>query len=137
MLKRMSITLVLALLIVSVLAACGGGAPAPVTVSQLPLFTGATESTNEVLTGALAAMTEAVKGQNKVTVKSVEGKTYDLPADTTFDALVAFYKPALEKTGWEVADMSAPALAFTRGKQALTLLHADGIGLVVLLSEIQ
>jgi hypothetical protein len=137
MFKRISLAMVLALLMISVLTACGGGAPAPVTVSQLPLFAGATESTNEALTGALAAMTEAVKGQNKVTVKSVEGKTYDLPAGTTFDALVAFYKPALEKAGWEVAEVSAPAFAFTRGKQALTLLHADGIGLVVLLSEIQ
>jgi hypothetical protein len=106
-------------------------------MSQLPLFTGAAESSDEVLTSALTAMTEAVKGQTTVTIKSVEGKTYDLPAGTTFDALAAFYKPALEKAGWEMAEMSAPALAFTRGKQALTLLHADGIGLVVLLSEIQ
>ena len=43
MFKRMSLSLVLALLIVSVLTACGGGAPTPVTYSQLPLFTGATE----------------------------------------------------------------------------------------------
>ena len=62
MFKRMSMAMVLTLLIVSVLTACGGGAPAPVTYSQLPLFTGATETTNAALvslTGRAARSTQS------------------------------------------------------------------------------
>ena len=56
MFKRMSIMVVLALLIGSLLAACGAPAPAPVTLSSLPVFAGAAESANEVLTTAVRAV---------------------------------------------------------------------------------
>ena len=69
--KRMSITLVLALLIGSVLTACGGGAPALVTYGQLPVFTGATESTNETLNTMLGGLLTQLKADS--TIKTTEG----------------------------------------------------------------
>ena len=135
MFKRMSLTLVLVLLTGSVLTACGG-APAPVTFGSLPVFTGATESTNEVLVAGLGTMNDAMKAEP--TVQSVEGKAYDLPAGTTFDTLIAFYKPALEKAGWTVAVSSTPNLAFTRGKQGLNVGYIEAVGgLLVVLSNIK
>lgn len=67
--KRMSLTLVLVLLMGSVLTACGGGAAAPVTYSQLPLFTGATESTHETLNTMLGGLLTQLKADS--TIKNV------------------------------------------------------------------
>lgn len=135
MFKRMSLTLVLVLLMGSVLTACGGGAPAPVTFSSLPVFTGATESTNEALNGVMATQLEKAKSDS--TIKNVEGKVYDLPADTTWDAVSSFYKTALEKAGWTVAQSSDNVLAFARGTQAFVINYAAGPVLIVVLTEVK
>jgi len=71
--KRMSIILVLVLLVSSVLTACGG--PAPVSFNSLPVFTGAVESTNELLTATLPTAVDAAKAVSQ----SAEGKAYDAP----------------------------------------------------------
>lgn len=131
--KRMSITLVLALLIGSVLTACGGGAPAPATYSQLPLFTGATESTNEALNSALSGLLEQLKADS--TIKSSEGNAYDVPAGTTWDTVKSFYSTALEKAGWTLAKSTDANLGYARGNQAVNVMYAEGVGLVVVLSE--
>ena len=133
MFKRMSITLVLALLIGSLLAACGGGAPAPVTFSSLPVFTDASESTNELLVGILGPMLDAMKAESSI--KTVEGKAYDVPEGTTWDAVNAFYKPALEKGGWAAAEAGADNAAFTRGSQTFVIKYHDGAGLITVLAE--
>ena len=133
MFKRMSITLVLALLIVSVLAACGGGAPAPVTYSQLPLFTGATESTNSALTTSLGGLLDQLKADS--TVKSTEGKAYDVPAGTTWDAVKSFYSAALEKAGWTQVKATDANLGYARGNQAVNVMYVEGVDLVVVLTE--
>ena len=135
MFKRMSLTLVLVLVMSSVLTACGG-TPAPVTLSSLPVFTGATEATSEAMVAGLGAMNDATKADG--TIQAFESKAYDLPAGTTFDALVAFYKPALEKAGWTLAISSAPNLAFARGKQALNFGYVEVVsGILVLLSTVK
>ena len=133
MFKRMSITLVLALLIVSVLAACGGGAPAPVTYSQLPLFTGATESTNAQLVGMVGSLLDQLKADS--TIKSTEGKAYDVPAGTTWDAIKSFYSAALEKAGWTQVKATDANLGYARGNQAVNVMYVEGVGLVVVLTE--
>lgn len=132
--NRLSITLVLVLLIGSVLTACGGGAPAPVTFGQLPVFTGATESTNEVLTGALARGLEASKADS--TIAKADGKAYDWPTGATGDAISSFYKTELEKAGWTVAQSGNPQI-LSRGKQGLTIIQIDGIGIIVILYEMK
>jgi hypothetical protein len=133
MFKRMSMAVVLALLLVSVLTACGGGAPAPVTYSQLPLFAGATETTNAALTTSLGGLLDQLKADS--TIKSTEGKAYDVPAGTTWDAVKSFYSTALEKAGWTQAKATDANLGYARGNQAVNVMYVDGVGLVVVLTE--
>jgi hypothetical protein len=131
--KRMSFILVLVLLMGSVLTACGGGAPAPITYNQLPLFTGATESTNAMLVSSLGGLLDQLKADS--TIKSTEGKAYDVPAGTTWDAVKSFYSAALEKAGWTLAKSTDANLGYARGNQAVNVLYVDGVGLVVVLTE--
>ncbi len=132
MFKRISLSLMVALLIVSVLTACGG-APPPVTYSQLPLFTGATESTNEQLIGMVEALLLQVRAET--TIKSTEGKAYDVPEGTSWDAVKSFYSAALEKAGWVQAKVTDSNLGYARGNQAVNVMYVEGAGLVVVLSE--
>jgi len=133
MIKRMSSTLVVALLIVSVLAACGGSAPAPVTYSQLPLFTGATETANAALTTSLGGLLDQLKADS--TIKSTEGKAFDVPAGTSWDAVKSFYSAALEKAGWTRVKATDSNLGYARGNQAVNVMYVEGVGLVVVLTE--
>ena len=133
MFKRISLAMVLALLMVSVLTACGGGAPAPVTYSQLPLFTGATETTNAALTTSLGGLLDQLKADS--TIKSTEGKAYDVPAGTTWDAVKSFYSAALEKAGWTQVKATDSNLGYARGNQAVNVMYVEGVGLVVVLTE--
>lgn len=133
MFKRMSMAMVLTLLIVSVLTACGGGAPASVTYGQLPLFTGATESTNTQLVSSLGGLLDQLKADS--TIKSSEGKAYDVPAGTTWDAVKSFYSAALEKAGWTQVKATDSNLGYARGNQAVNVMYVEGVGLVVVLTE--
>ncbi len=131
--KRLSLTLAFVVLIGSLLAACGGGAPSPVAFNQLPVFTGATETTNATLNDAMTAQLDKTKAAGQV--KNVEGKVYDVPADTTWDAVSSFYKTALDKGGWSVAQTQDNLLAFSRGKQAFVINYAPGPVVIVVLTE--
>ncbi len=131
--KRIGIILGFVLLLSSMLTACGGGAPALVTYGQLPLFTGATESTNEALNSMLGGLLTQLKADS--TIKNVEGKVYDVPAGTTWDAVKSFYGPALEKAGWTLAKSTDANLGYARGNQAVNVMYVEGTGLVVVLSE--
>jgi len=133
MLKRLSITLVFVMLIGSLLTACGGGAPAPITFSQVPVFTGASESTNELLVAVLGPMVDAMKAESSI--KNVEGKAYDVPEGTTWDTVSSFYKTALEKNSWTSAQSGADNAAWTRGTQTVVIKYQDGVGLIVVLAE--
>ena len=132
--KRISITLIALLLVSSVLTACGG-VPAPVTLSSLPVFTGATDTANAALSAGLSAALDEMKTQP--TIGGVEGKAYDLPEGTTFDAVAAFYKGALEKGGWTTVMSTSPSLGYTRGKQGLNITFLEGVGMMVMLSNIK
>ncbi len=131
--KRMGIILVMVLLLSSLLTACGSGAPALVTYSQLPLFSGATESTNEALNNMLGGLLTQLKADS--TIKNVEGKVYDVPSGTTWDTVKSFYSPALEKAGWTLAKSTDSNLGYARGNQAVNVMYVEGVGLVVVLSE--
>lgn len=133
MLKRILFVTVAVLAVA--LAACGGGGAEqqPVTFSQLPVFTGATESTNETLGALLGPMVDGLKGDSAI--KSAEGKAYDVPAGTTWDAIKSFYSGALEKNGWTATESADNVQAWSRDKQVLVMRYADGVGLIVVLSE--
>ena len=133
MLKQILFVVVAALTVA--LVACGGGGGAeeqPVTFGQLPMFSGATESTNEMLVGLLNPMMEGLKAESSIA--SVEGKAYDVPAGTTWDAIKTSYSSALEKNGWTATESGDGVQAWSRGKQVLVLKYADGVGLIVVLS---
>jgi len=124
--KRISIMLVGLLLLSSVLTACGGASP--VTFSSLPVFTGATESTNELAAPVLTAAVDALKAVSQ----SAEGKLYELPAGTTFDAIMAFYKPVLEKGGWAVKGAATgPEVVFLRSTQSINLVYIEALNSLI------
>jgi hypothetical protein len=131
MFKRMSITLMLALLIGSLLAACGAPAPAPVTLSSLPVFAGATESADENLAAFLGGAVDTMNGVGK----NVAGKAYAAPEGATWDAIKSFYTTELAKTGWKTGDGSADGQAFERGNQIFLVRFAEGAGYIVVLAE--
>lgn len=133
MFKRMSLAVVLVLLIGSVLTACGGSAPAPVTFNQLPVFSGATESTNTALVAAAAAIADAMKAD----VKSIESKAYDVPADATWAAIKSFYSTALEKDGWTASQSGTDTQSWSRGTQGIVLKFTGSGGLIVALFEVK
>jgi hypothetical protein len=130
MFKRMSITLMLALLIGSLLAACGAPAPAPVTLSSLPVFAGATESADENLAAFLGGAVDTMNASGK----NVAGKAYAAP-EATWDAIKSFYTTELTKTGWKAGDGSADGQAFERGNQIFLVRFAEGAGYIVVLAE--
>ncbi len=130
--KRLILVLIVMSLLGSLLAACGG-APASVAFSALPVFTGATVTTNATLLEAITTQVEKAKAGGQV--KNVEGQVYDVPADTTWDAVSSFYKTELEKAGWTVAQTGENLLAFSRGKQAFVLNFAVGPVLITVLTE--
>jgi hypothetical protein len=131
MFKHMSITLMLALLIGSLLAACGASAPAPVTLSSLPVFAGATESADENLAAFLGGAVDTMNASGK----NVAGKAYAAPEGATWDAIKSFYTTELAKTGWKAGDGSADGQAFERGNQAFLVRFAEGVGYIVVLAE--
>ena len=136
--KRIILTLMSVLLVGSLVAACGG-APAPVAFSSMPVFTDATESTNAALNDILTTQIE--KGRASGQVKSIDGKMYDVPADTTWEAVTSFYKTELEKTGWTAGQPLTPQLGqevlpFSRGKQAFVVSYlTDFPALFVVMTE--
>jgi len=128
--KRMTLTLVLALLIGSLLTACGGSDPAPVTLGSLPVFTGATESADENLAAFLGGAVDTMKGAGK----NVEGKAYAAPEGATWDAIKGFYTTELGKGGWKAGDATADAQTYERGSQMLIVRFAEGAGFIVVLA---
>jgi hypothetical protein len=63
----------------------------------------------------------------------VEGKVYDVPAGTTWDAVSSFYKSTLEKNGWTQGMAQENALVFVREKQSFTVNYIDAIPALVLI----
>lgn len=101
--------LLLALLI-SALAACGGGAPA--TMNDIPTLPGAT-ALDPNITKTLAqnmqqdaAMRQAVGAGGKI-----EQKGYSVPKDTQWDAVKSFYAEKLKGAGWETNSMVSNIMA--------------------------
>ena len=134
--KRISMWVAVAVLVGVILAGCAS-APAPVTLSQLPTYSGATKSTN----AAVADMgNQMADGVSKLTVsgysvKSVEHLEFSLPADATADQVTGFFNTELAKDQWasdpQLAGSTGPVTykGWTRGSQAAYAYHvADASG---------
>ncbi len=131
MLKRISLSLMVVVLIGSVLTAwrrrTGAG-----NLSQLPLFTGATESTNALLIGMLEGLRLQVK--TDTTIKSTEGKAYDVPEGTFGTRLNPSTAPRWRRPAGQ-AKVTDSNLGYARGNQAVNVIYVEGVGLVVVLTE--
>ena len=77
----------------------------------------------------------AASAEPRPPIKSTEGKAYDVPDGTSWDAVKSFYSAALEKAGWVQAKVTDSNLGYARGNQAVNVMYVDGAGLVVVLSE--
>ncbi len=132
--KKNLSTLFVVLLSLSLLLSACGSAPEPIAFSKLPVFTDASESADPALAAGLTSMLDGMKADSAT--KSSEGKAYDLPEGTTFDAIKSFYSAAMEKDGWSVSSESTAATqVLTREKQIVLVNYLDGIGLIVILYE--
>ena len=118
MIKRILLALVFILSLS--LAAC---APTPVTISQLPIFTGATESTNADFQTAMGPAIDTLK-----TSGTVDFKIYDLPAGTKFDAVKSFFTTSLKTDGWTDSKNDDKSLSLTRGSQGVVIFDLNGTG---------
>jgi hypothetical protein len=130
------------------LAACGG-APAPVSVADLPTYAGASQL--QPGNSPIATTLKNNEQQAAATGQKIEQKAFSLPKDATWDKLIAFYGNELKAKGWKEGaaagglgsgmanDMVKNALnqanaandgfktaIFTRGKQTLTLMRMAG-----------
>ena len=132
MLKRILFVMLMVLVLSVALTACGdsGPAAAPMTLSSLPVFSGAKESTNPAMVAAAATISDAMKAD----VKSIEAKAFDLPADAKWDAIKSFYSTALEKDGWTAGQSGADVQAWQRGTQGI-ILKSGGTYIIVALFE--
>jgi len=117
--KRILFVMLMVLVLSVALTACGGdSAPAaPVTFSQLPVFSGANVSTDSAMLAVAATINDAMKPQ----VKSIETKAYGVPAGTTWDAVKSFYSAALQKDGWTAGEGGADSASWSRGTQGIVL----------------
>ena len=143
-LKLVAVALVSAVL----LAACGS-APAPVTMADLPTYSGATEL--QPGNSPIATTLKNNEQQAAAMGQKIEQKAFTLPKDATWDKLIAFYGEQLKAKGWKEGvaaggvgsgmanDIMKNALAqanagndmfktaiFTRGKQTLTVMRMSG-----------
>jgi hypothetical protein len=130
------------------LAACGG-APAPVSIADLPAYAGAKEL--QPGNSPIATTLQNNEQQAAASGQKIEQKAFSLPKDATWDKLIAFYSEQLKAGGWTEGaaagglgsgmanDMVKNALSqanagndlfktamFTRGKQTLTVMRLSG-----------
>lgn len=130
MLKR--ILFVMVLVLSMALTACGS-APAPVTFSSLPVFTGATISTNDQLVASVKTMNDAMSAS----ASAIETRPYEAPAGSTWDAIGAFYSAALEKDGWTAGQATADGKGWSRGSQGIAVRSAGDVYFLVSLFTVK
>ena len=142
--KLVAVTVISAIL----LTACGSG-PAPVSIADIPSYTGAKEL--QPGNSPIATTLKNNEQQAAAMGQKIEQKAFSLPKDATWDKLIAFYNEQLKAKGWKEGaaagglgssmanDLVKNALSqanagndlfktaiFTRGKQTLTVMRLAG-----------
>ena len=139
--KNRTMLLVFALLAVSAIAmtACGGSAQ-PVTLNDIPAYTGAKEfKPGESAIGDTLAknmQTNSALTQAAGTGGKLEQKGFSLPDGTTWDLVQKFYDDKLKAAGWNTNSTAANVLAvvnqqndafqmvnYLRGNQNLSIIR--------------
>ncbi len=138
--KNRTMLFVFALLAISAVAmtACGGSKP--LTLSDIPAYTGAKEfKPGESAIGDTLAknmQTNAALTKSIGTGGTLEQKGFSLPQDATWDAVQKFYDTNLKSAGWGTDSTTASILAavnqsndafqtttYTRGNQTLAIIR--------------
>ncbi|MGB8643666.1 MAG: hypothetical protein WCF84_00380 [Anaerolineae bacterium] len=124
--------LVLALVLMAALAACSSP-PAPVALSTLPVYAGATATTDANYLKMQDAVTAAFQaGASGQKFGNVETKVYTLPQATKWDDVKKFYDTELAKTGWA----GDPKMTFSQGSvQGVGYLRGQQLFLSYLLAD--
>lgn len=112
-------------LLLTLLAACGGGGSTPVTLNDIPVFNNAQmlEPGKNPIADTLA---QNVQQAGQMGAK-LDQRMYTLPKDTTWDKVQSFYKEKLEGSGWKSTNLPIPTndmmqmSVWTRGTQSLTV----------------
>ena len=128
--KRIAM-LVAIIVVVSVIVASCDTAPAPVTLSQLPTYSGAAKATNAAVTDMGNQMADGVSklSISGASVKSVEHQEFSLPSDATADLVTGFFNTELAKNQWtsdpQLAGSTGPVTykGWMRGSQAVYAYH--------------
>lgn len=92
----------LSVLVLALALACGGGGT-PVSMSDIPVYDGATPTAtgdDPLVDMVIESMEEAVAGENI----TMETKAYALPDGVTWSDVKGFYTDELEGTDWKSAD---------------------------------
>ncbi|MBI5030664.1 MAG: hypothetical protein HZB51_09060 [Chloroflexi bacterium] len=138
--KKLFVVLSLMAVLMLALTACGGGG-SPVTINDVPVYTGATEfkAGDSRLGATLAQNSQQITALSQAA--GAGGKTdqkgFALPKDATWDAVKKFYDDKLKSGGWSepggvagnvLAQVNASNDAFqtatyTRGNQSLIVMR--------------
>jgi hypothetical protein len=127
--KRIAMLVVIVVLVSAIVAGCAS-TPAPVTLSQLPVYSGATRATSAAVEiGNQMANGVSKLSVNGASVKSVEHQEFLLPADAKADQVIGFFNTELAKDQWtsdpQLAGSDGPWTykVWTRGSQAACVYH--------------
>jgi hypothetical protein len=126
--------LVIALVAIATLSACGAiGGAAPVTLAEIPAYTGA----KELQPGESTIADTLVKNmqQSQAAGANIEQKGFDLPSDAQWAQVNGFYEEKLKAGGWGINSTINSVMAqanagndmvqmgnWQRGKQNLTII---------------
>jgi len=116
-------TIVLALLFVFTLAACGGGAP--VSLNDIPAYPNATalKPGENPMADTLAKNIQQAGAMGQ----KLDQKIFTLPDDASWDQIKGFYSDKLTSTGWSATSLPIPdndmfkMTVWTKGSQSLTV----------------
>jgi len=116
---------VLALLFVLSLAACGGGSSAPATLADVPAFPDAValKPGENAMADTLAKNIQQAGAMGQ----KLDQKMFTLPGDTSWDKVKGFYTDKLTGAGWTAANLPIPdndmvkMTVWTKGGQSLTV----------------
>jgi hypothetical protein len=117
------LTIVMAIMFVLALAACGGGTPA--TLDDVPAYPNATalKPGENVMADTLAKNVQQAGAMGA----KLDQKIFTLPGDTSWDKVKGFYTDKLGGAGWTAANLPIPdndmvkMTVWTKGSQSLTV----------------
>jgi len=116
---------VLACILLAALTACGS--PAPLTMDNLPIYTGAQTTTNADYLAITTSMTDAMKQSGQIKAEGMETRTYTANKDTQWADVEKYYDAELSKAEWKTDpqltsnDPTVHGKGWMRGQQVFAI----------------